>query len=133
MAARTAAITAGEAAPAATATLQACEACSISVLFGGGALFEFCASASQQRFRLGPATPPVGFFAEADSEGTGSGASSRVCGAAAGVEAAGGADGRGGGGSSFLQPLDETSAGTKNPHAMIATTERSGFMAMFLA
>jgi hypothetical protein len=31
------------------------------------------------------------------------------------------------------QPVDVTSAGTKNPHAMIATTERSGFMAMFLA
>jgi hypothetical protein len=32
-----------------------------------------------------------------------------------------------------LQPVDEISAGTKNPHAIIATTERSGFMAMFLA
>ena len=72
IAARTAAITAGDAAPAATATLQACEACSISVLFGGGALFEFWASASQQRFRLGPATPPVGFLTSAESDGTGS-------------------------------------------------------------
>ena len=133
MAARTAANTAGEAAPAATATLQAWAAWVISRAFSGGALFAFCTRASQHLLKLGPATPPVGFFADADSEGTGSGARSRVCGAAAGVEAAGGADGRGGGGSSFLQPLDETSAGTKNPHAMIATTERSGFMAMFLA
>ena len=134
MAARTAAITAGEAAPAATATLQACDACSMSVLLGGGALLEFCARASQQRFRLGPATPvPVGFFTSAESDGTGSGASSSVCGAAATVEAAGAADGRGGGGSSFLQPADDTRAGTKNPHAIKATTERSGFMLMFLA
>jgi hypothetical protein len=126
-------MTAGEAAPAATATLQACEACSINVLFGGGALFEFWASASQHFFRPGPATPvPVGFFTSAESDGTGSGASSSVCGAAATVEAAGGAEGSGGGGSSFLQPAD-ISAGTKNPHAIIATTERSGFMLMFLA
>ena len=95
---------------------------------------EFCASASQHFFRLLPGTPvPVGFFGSADSDGTGSGASSSVGGAAAGVEAVGGADGKGGGGSSFLQPADVTRAGTKNPHAMIATTERSGFMAMFLA
>ena len=40
MAARTAAITAGEAAPAATATLQSCEAWSMIVLLGGGALLE---------------------------------------------------------------------------------------------
>ena len=105
----------------------------MSVLLGGGALLEFCASASQQRLRLGPATPPVGFFTSAESEGTGSGASSSVVATVAGVDAAGAADGSGGGGSSFLQPVDETSAGTKNPHAMIATTERSGFMAMFLA
>jgi hypothetical protein len=103
------------------------------VLFGGGALLEFCASASQHFLKLGPATPvPVGFFGSAESDGTGSGASSSVGGAAAGVEAAGGADGRGGGGSSFLQPA-ETSKGSKNPHPIIATTERSGFMAMFLA
>ena len=76
---------------------------------------------------------PVGFFTSADSDGAGSGASSSVCGAAATVEAAGAAEGRGGGGSSFLQPADVTNAGTKNPHAMIATTERSGFMLMFLA
>lgn len=134
MAARTAAITAGEAAPAATATLQACAACVISKAFSGGALLAFCASASQHLLRLGPATPvPVGFLAVAESDGTGSGARFSVSGAAAGVDAAGGADGSGGGGSSFLQPADETSAGTKNPHAMIATTERSGFMAMFLA
>jgi hypothetical protein len=95
---------------------------------------EFWASASQQRFRLGPATPvPVGFFTSAESEGTGSGASSSVWGAAVAVVAAGAADGSGGGGSSFLQPTDDTSAGTKNPHAINATTERSGFMAMFLA
>ena len=106
----------------------------MSVLLGGGALLEFWAKASQHFLRLLPATPvPVGFFGSADSEGAGSGASSSVCVAAAGVEAAGGADGRGGGGSSFLQPADVTRAGTKNPHAMIATTERSGFMAMFLA
>lgn len=106
----------------------------MSVLLGGGALFEFCASASQHFLRLGPATPPpVGFFTSAESDGTGSGASCSVSGAAAGVEAAGGADGNGGGGSSFLQPVDEINAGTKNPHAIIATTERSGFMAMFLA
>ncbi len=106
----------------------------MSVLLGGGALLEFCASASQHFFRLGPATPvPVGFFTSAESEGTGSGASCSVSGAAAGVDAAGGAEGSGGGGSSFLQPVDDTSAGTKNPHAIIATTERSGFMAMFLA
>src|SRR5260221_10877043 len=130
MAARTAAITAGDAAPAATAMLQACAAFSMMVLLGGGALLEFCASASQHFFKLGPATPlPVGFLTSAESEGTGSGSISSVCGAAAGVEAAGGADGSGGGGSSFLQPVDETRAGTKNPHAMIATTERSGFMA----
>ena len=105
----------------------------MSVLFGGGALFEFCASASQHFRKLGPATPPVGFFTSAESDGTGSGASSSVGGAAAGVDAAGGAEGSGGGGSSFLQPGIDSSAGTKNPHAMIATTERSGFMAMFLA
>jgi hypothetical protein len=106
----------------------------MSVLLGGGALLEFCARASQQRFRLGPATPvPVGFFTSAESDGTGSGASSSVCGAAAAVVAAGAADGRGGGGSSFLQPADDTRAGTKNPHAIKATTERSGFMLMFLA
>ena len=94
----------------------------------------FWARAAQHFFRLGPATPvPVGFFTSAESDGTGSGASSSVCGAAAAVEAAGAADGSGGGGSSFLQPVDDTSAGTKNPHAIIATTERSGFMAMFLA
>jgi hypothetical protein len=105
----------------------------MSVLFGGGALFEFWASASQQRFKLGPATPvPVGFLGSAESDGTGSGASSSVAGAVAGVEAAGGAAGRGGGGSSFLQPAD-TSSGNKNPHPIIATTERSGFMASFLA
>ena len=105
----------------------------MSVLLGGGALLEFCASASQHLLRLGPATPVPCGLAEADSDGTGSGASCSVSGAAAGVEAAGGADGSGGGGSSFLQPAEEISAGTKNPHAMIATTERSGFMAMFLA
>ncbi len=106
----------------------------MSVLFGGGALFEFCASASQQRFRLGPATPvPVGFLTSAESDGTGSGASSSVCGAAAAVDAVGAAEGSGGGGSSFLQPADDTSAGTKNPHAINATTERSAFMLMFLA
>lgn len=106
----------------------------MSVLFGGGALFEFCASASQHFLRLGPATPvPVGFLISAESDGTGSGASSSVVATAAGVEAAGGAAGSGGGGSSFLQPVDDTRAGTKNPQAMIATTERSGFMAMFLA
>src|SRR5512146_3296442 len=116
MAARTAAITAGDAAPAATATLQACEACSMRVLLGGGALFEFWARASQQRFRLGPATPvPVGFFTSAESDGTGSGASASVCGAAAAVDATGAAEGSGGGGSSFLQPVDDTRAGTKNP------------------
>jgi hypothetical protein len=32
-----------------------------------------------------------------------------------------------------LQPVDDTRAGTKNPHAINATTERSGFMPMFLA
>lgn len=73
------------------------------VLLGGGALLEFCASASQQRFRLGPATPPVFFGSSADAEGTGSGASSSVGGAVV-VETAAGADGRGGGGSSFLHP-----------------------------
>ena len=52
---------------------------------------------------------------------------------AAGVEAAGGAEGSGGGGSSFLQPQDDTTSGTKNPDAAIARTERSGFIAMFLA
>lgn len=106
----------------------------MSVLFGGGALFEFCASASQHFFRLGPATPvPVAFFGSADSEGTGSGASSSVVATVAGVDAAGGAAGSGGGGSSFLQPVADSSAGTKNPHAMMAITERSGFMALFLA
>ena len=75
----------------------------MSVLLGGGALFEFCASASQQRFRLGPATPVPFFGSAAEAEGTGSGASSSVAGAAV-VEAAAGALGRGGGGSSFLQP-----------------------------
>lgn len=123
-------MTCGEAAPAATATLHACEACSISVLFGGGALFEFCAKASQQRLRLGPATPPVFFGSSAEADGTGSGASSSVGGAAV-VEAVAGADGRGGGGSSFLQPEARTES--KNPEPMIATTERSGFMVMFLA
>jgi hypothetical protein len=105
------------------------------VLLGGGALLAFCASASQHFFRLGPATPVPVFFtsAESDAEGTGSGASWSVSGAAAGVEAAGGAAGSGGGGSSFLQAADDRSAGTKNPHAIIATTERSGFMTMFLA
>lgn len=104
------------------------------VLFGGGALFEFCASASQHFLRLGPATPvPVGFFTSAESDGIGSGASSSVGGAADAVVAAGAADGRGGGGSSFLQPVDDTSAGTRNPQASNATTERSGFMIMFLA
>ena len=103
MAARTAAITCGDAAPAATATFQGCEACSMSVLFGGGALLEFWASASQQRFRLGPATPPPFFGSSAEADGTGSGASSNVGGAAV-VEAAAGAEGSGGGGSSFLQP-----------------------------
>lgn len=104
------------------------------VLFGGGALFEFCASASQHFLRLGPATPvPVGFFTSAESDGTGSGANSSVCGAAEAVVAAGAAEGRGGGGSSFLQPAEDISAGTRNPHAIIATTERSGFMLMFLA
>lgn len=104
----------------------------MSVLFGGGALLEFWASASQQRFRLGPATPPPFFGSSAEADGTGSGASSNVGGAAV-VEAAAGAEGRGGGGSSFLQPYVETTSGSKNPDAMIATTERSGFMAMFLA
>jgi hypothetical protein len=75
----------------------------MSVLFGGGALFEFCARASQQRFKLGPATPPPFFAGSAEAEGMGSGAISIVGGAAV-VEAAAGALGRGGGGSSFLQP-----------------------------
>lgn len=106
----------------------------MSVLLGGGALLEFWASASQHLFKLGPATPvPVGFFASAESDGTGSGASSKVVATAVGVDAAGGAEGNGGGGSSFLQPVADNSAGTRNPHAMIAITERSGFMAMFLA
>ena len=104
----------------------------MSVLFGGGALFEFCAKASQQRLKLAPGEPP-GFFpaSGAESTGAGSGASSSVVGVA-GVEAAAGADGSGGGGSSFLQP-DVSRAGSRNPDAMIATTERSGFISMFLA
>ncbi len=99
------------------------------VLLGGGALLEFWISAAQHlpRLALGPPVP-VGFFGSAESLGTGSGASSRVGGAAAGVEAAGGAEGNGGGGSSFLQPYDEMTSGSTNPDAMIATTERSGFM-----
>jgi hypothetical protein len=106
----------------------------MSVLFGGGAFFEFCASASQHFLRLGPATPvPIFFGSAAESEGTGSGASCNVSGALDGVEAAAGAEGNGGGGSSFLQPTDETRAGTKNPQAIIATTERSGFMSLVLA
>ena len=105
------------------------------VLFGGGALLAFCAMASQHFFRLVAGAPvPVGFFTSAESDGTGSGASSSVVVvAAAGVDAAAGAAGSGGGGSSFLQPVDDINAGTKNPHATIAITERSGFMAMFLA
>ena len=104
------------------------------VLFGGGALLAFCAMASQHFFRLVLGPPVTIFFGSAESDGTGSGASSKVVVAtAAGVDAAAGADGRGGGGSSFLQPADDINAGTKNPHATIAITERSGFMAMFLA
>ncbi len=104
------------------------------VLFGGGALAAFCASAAQHFFKLAAGAPvPVPFFGSSDADGTGSGASSNVVATAAGVDAAAGAEGRGGGGSSFLQPVADRSAGTKNPHAVIAITERSGFMVMFLA
>jgi hypothetical protein len=76
------------------------------VLFGGGALLEFCASASQQRFKLGPATPGL----PCDAEGGAEGCSGSMVGMTAGGGGAvvAGAAGRGGGGSSFGQPLSDS-------------------------
>jgi hypothetical protein len=118
---RTAESTPGAAVPAATAALQACEAWSMSVLFGGGALLEFCASASQQRFKLGPGTPALVCEAEGATEGGGSGV--RVGAGGGGAVVAGGA-GSGGGGSSFGQPLSDSSV-VRSASAAAALTPSS--------
>jgi hypothetical protein len=76
----------------------------MSVLLGGGALLEFCASASQHFFMLGPAgRAPVG-VAEVDADGVGSGSIVGM-GAGAGATAAVGGAGNGGGGSSLGQAV----------------------------
>src|SRR5260221_1880251 len=81
------------------------------VLVGSGALFAFCCSALQQG-PSPPADPPpaFGFFIP---ESTGMGftpESSGLSCSGAGGAATGAAEGRGGGGSSFLQPVTSTPA-----------------------
>ena len=91
--------------PAATMLEQALAAVVKYVLFGSGALAAFWSSAEQHFAKLCAGAPPVGFFtvSAAEAEGTTSGTNST---GAVGVGAATGvvAEGRGGGGSSFLQP-----------------------------
>src|SRR5690348_12457024 len=94
------------------------------VLFGSGALLAFWSSAAQQFEKLcdGP-PPPVGFFAESAGAAEATGTSGASSSGALGVGAAtGAAEGRGGGGSSFLQPTKEVPAIAK-PTSMDPKTD----------
>jgi len=78
------------------------------VLVGSGALCAFCIRALQQA-EMPPPPVPLTFFIP-ESTGALTPASSGRSWSGAGAVATGAADGRGGGGSSFLQPVTSTVA-----------------------
>ena len=107
--------------PPATAALHTAAASIMYVFVGSGWLLEFCARAEQQALRP-PAEPPPWCTGAALAEGAGGAPASMgfSCSGAGGVVATGAAVGKGGGGSSFLQPVtagaaSKTSAATNDP------------------